>query len=218
MKKIIFTFLILSSLTIIAQKKDFNQFSIEANYGLSLPVTPIPDNRDAGEFKGFTHFSLGARYMFIPEIGAKVSYAHDKFQDSKSTSNNLVYHRIDLEAVSNLVALFNFQSDFYDDFGILAHAGVGIISANPTDITNNEKVGNIIIGVNPMYRLSEKFAFSLDFAYNISPKQHFGFDGKLIEPNYEGSDEYIAFTGGFLNVAVGIKYYIGNKGGHSDWQ
>ncbi len=42
MKKIIFTILILSGITSFAQKKAFNQFSVEANYGLSLPVTPIP--------------------------------------------------------------------------------------------------------------------------------------------------------------------------------
>ena len=218
MKKIIFTFLILSGITSFAQEKEFNKISVEANYGLSLPVTPIPDGRKAGEFNGFSHFSLGARYMFLPEIGAKISYAHDKFQDSKSTSNNLVYHRLDIEAVSNLVALFNFEGDFWEDFGLLAHAGGGIISANPSDITNNEKVGNIVMGVNPMYRLSEKLALSLDFAYNISPKQHFGFDGSLIEQNLEPSNEYIAFTGGFINVSVGLKYYIGNKGAHADWQ
>lgn len=218
MKKIIFTFLILSSITGFAQKKDFNRLSVEANYGLSLPVTPIPDNRKAGEFNGFTHFSLGARYMIIPEIGARVSYAHDKFQDSKSTSNNLIYNRFDIEVVSNLVTLFKFHGDFWDDFGLLAHAGGGIIYANPTDASNNEQVGIIIIGVNPMYRLSEKFALSLDFAYNITTKQHFGWDGQLIEPDFDPITGFEPYTGGFINVSVGIKYYIGNKGDHADWQ
>tara|TARA_R110000787_G_scaffold59922_14_gene135972 strand:+ start:43032 stop:43688 length:657 start_codon:yes stop_codon:yes gene_type:complete len=218
MKRIIFTLLILSGITSFAQKKAFNQFSVEANYGLSLPVAPIPDGRKAGEFNGFTHFSLGARYMFLPEIGAKVSYAHDKFQDSKSTSNKLVYNRFDIEAVSNLVALFKLEGDFWEDFGLLAHAGIGVIYANPTDAVNNEKVGNVIIGVNPMYRISKKLALSLDFAYNISPKMHFGYDGYLIEPDFEPSSGFDSSTGGFINVSVGLKYYIGNKGDHADWQ
>jgi OOP family OmpA-OmpF porin len=216
MKKLIFTFLILSGMISFAQKRSFNQLSIEANYGLSLPTTPIPDGRKAGEFNGFTHFSFGARYMFIPEIGAKLSYAHDKFQDSNTTSNNLVYHRFDLEAVSNLVALFNLQSDFWDDFGLLAHAGVGYISANPTETDNNERLGNLLFGINPMYRLSEKFALSLDFAYNINPKMNFGYDGNLIEPDYDA--EFKDFNGGFLNITFGVKYYIGNRGEHADWQ
>lgn len=218
MKKIILTFFIFSCISSFAQKREFNQWSVEANYGLSLPVTPIPDGRKAGDFNGYTHFSLGGRYMFMPEIGTKLSYVHDKFQDTEATSNNLVYHRVDLEAVSNLVTLFNFQSDFFNNFGLLAHAGVGFIFANPSDISNNEKVGNIIIGINPMYRLSENLALSLDFAYNFSPKQHYGFDGMLIEPNYAPSNEYIAFNGGFMNIAIGLKYYIGNKGNHADWQ
>ena len=218
MKRIILTLLIFSGITTFAQKKSFNQWSVEANYGFSLPITPIPDGRKAGEFTGFTHFSLGARYMIIPEIGAKVSYSHDKFQDSKSTTNNLVYNKFSLEAVSNLVVLFNFQSEFFNNFGLLAHAGVGWVSANPSDASNNEEVGNIIFGVNPIYRLSENFALSLDFAYNISPKQHFGYDGNLIEPDFAPSNEFEAFTGGFMNIAVGIKYYIGNKGVHADWQ
>ena len=218
MKRIILTLLIFSGITTFAQKRDFNQWSAEANYGVSLPVSPIPDGRKAGDFNGYTHFSLGTRYMFIPEIGAKVSYAHDKFQDSKETTNNLVYHRIDIEAVSNLVVLFNFQSEFFNDFGLLAHAGVGYISANATEVSNNEQVGNIIMGLNPMYRLSERLALSLDFTYNLSPKQHYGFDGMLIEPDYAPSNEYKAFTGGFMNITVGLKYYIGNKGNHADWQ
>ncbi len=216
MKKLIFTFLILSGMISFAQKRSFNQLSIEANYGLSLPTTPIPDGGKAGEFNGFTHFSFGARYMFIPEIGAKLSYAHDKFQDSNATSNNLVYHRFDLEAVSNLVALFNFQSEFFNDFGLLAHAGVGYISANPSGAINNEEVGNIIIGVNPLYRLSEKFALSLDIAYNLNPKMHFGYDGQLIESNFD--TDFKDFNGGFMNITFGVKYYIGNKGDHADWQ
>lgn len=217
MKKIILTFFIFSCISSFAQKKAFNQFSIEANYGLSLPVTPIPDGRKAGEFNGFTNFSIGARYMFLSEIGVQASYSHDKFQDSRTKSNDLVYNGFNIQAVSNLVSLFKFKGDFWEEFGLLAHTGGGITYAN-TEAVNNERVGTIIFGATPLYSLSQRLALSLDFAYNITLKQHFGYDGKLIEPDFAPSDEFESFTGGFFNIAIGLKYYIGNRGDHADWQ
>ncbi len=217
MKRILLALIIFSSFSSFAQKKAFNQFSVEANYGLSLPVTPIPEGRKAGDFNGFTNFSVGARYMFLSEIGVQALYSHDKFQDSRTKSNDLIYNGFNIQAVSNLVSLFKFKGDFWSEFGILAHAGGGITYANTEDV-NNERVGTIIFGATPLYSLSQKFALSLDFAYNITLKQHFGYDGQLIEPDFAPSDEFESFTGGFFNIAVGLKYYIGNRGDHADWQ
>ncbi len=182
-----------------------------------MPVTPIPDARKGFDFSSYNHFNIGVRYMIIPELGARIGFAHEKFSDNKDRDNNLVYSRIDLEAVSNLVYILGFNSHFFDKVGLLVHGGGGYVFANPSAAINNEKVANLMFGVNPIFKLTDKFAVSADFTYLYTIKQHFGFDGQLIEPNFPSGGEFEAFNGGFLNFTVGIKYYFGNNRDHADW-
>ena len=217
MKKVILMFALFTSVVVFSQKT-YNQLSVDFNYGLSIPVTPVPTGRNASEFMGFNHFDVGARYMIIPELGFKLSYTHDKFQDNNLKDNDLVYNSFNIQAVSNLVSLFKFESHFWEKFGLLAHAGGGFTSGNPSAAVNNEKTGNLIFGVTPLYRLGDKFALSTDLSYNIITKQHFGFDGQLIEPDFEPGSGFEDFTGGYINFTVGLKYYIGKNRDHADWQ
>jgi len=217
MKNIFLIVILLISTITFSQKKNYNQFSADFNFGMSLPITPIPDGRKAGDFNGYSHFELGTRYMILPEIGVKLSYAHEKFQDKNIKSNDLVYNSFKLQAVSNLVYLFGFEGDLWDSVGLLAHAGGGITFANPIAAENNEKVGSLIFGISPLYRLGDKFAVNADFSYTLTTKQHFGFDGQLIEPNFPSDEGFEAFTGGYVNISVGIIYYIGKNIDHADW-
>ena len=210
MKKIIFiTALLISGIAI--SQKSFNQFSIEADYGLSLPISNAPEGTSSSDFLGFNHFMIGARYMIIPEIGAKLSYSYGKFQNKNFKENHISYNRIDLQAVSNLVYLFGFDAQFFDKVGFLAHAGVGVSYVNPSNALNNERVGNAIFGISPIFRLGDKFAITTDFSYLLTFKQHFSFDGQLINPDYKSESR------GFMYFKVGVNYYIGKNRDHADW-
>ncbi|MFK5981643.1 MAG: hypothetical protein QM499_01925 [Flavobacteriaceae bacterium] len=210
MKKLILIFAVLAS-TITFSQRSFDQYSIEVNYGISLPSSPVPNGANVSDFTGYSHFDIGARYMFIPEIGVKLSYGYDKFSDKDISSNNVIYNRFELQAVSNLVYLFSLESELFNKVGFLAHGGGGIISANPSSFNSNENIGILTFGLTPQFKLSEKFALSTDFSYNITLKQHYSFDGQLIHPNFDSE------TGGFFNFTVGLKYYIGSNGEHADW-
>lgn len=178
---------------------------------MSLPVTPIPEGRKATEFIGLNHIMIGARYMILPEIGVKLSYAYEKFSDKDNRDDNLVNNRIELQVVSNLLYLFNVGSGNNTNFGLLAHAGGGITYANPSVAINNERVGNLIFGIEPIFRISDRLAIPIDFSYTYDIKKHFGFDGKLLNADFEPQ------TGGYINITVGLKYYFGKNRDHADW-
>lgn len=211
MKKFILISAVLLS-TLTYSQKAYNQFSVDVNYGLALPVTSIPDGKSASDFLGFSHFIIGARYMIIPEIGFKLSYNYGKFQDKNFKENNFSYNKYELQAYSNLVYLFDFQGEFWNKFGLLAHTGGGVTYANPSGASNNERIGNFIIGLTPQYKISKKFALSTDFSYVVTLKQHFDTDGDLINPDYKSESR------GYFYFTVGLNYYIGKNGDHADWQ
>ena len=50
MKRSILFLLLFSSFISTAQNKDYTQLSIDINYGLSIPVAPILEGRNAGDF------------------------------------------------------------------------------------------------------------------------------------------------------------------------
>ena len=81
MKNFILILLLFSEFISAAQERDINQYSIDINYGLSLPVAPILESRKASDFTGFNTIVVGVRYMISPKIGFKVSYSHIGFQD-----------------------------------------------------------------------------------------------------------------------------------------
>jgi OOP family OmpA-OmpF porin len=62
-----------------------------------------------------------------------------------------------------------------------------------------------------MYAVSNKIALKADLTYNRTFKQHYGFDGGLLDPNFK------AENGSFYNFSVGLIFYIGENKHHSDW-
>ena len=218
--------------------KNYNQWSIEANYGIALPTGSHPvdfvgaNGYISSAVKGvdmmsFNHFDVGLKYMFNQKWGTKLSFAHEKFKEKDIPENNLVYTRINAEVVANLMALFNSRTD---DFGFFAHGGAGLIwgvPSSPFPINDHyDHLGNIMLGVNPVYKISEKFALSLDLTYTLLLKQHYAANGQVLDnemvDNHEGGGhglgrELKPFTGGFFLFSAGIKYYLGKHKNHADW-
>jgi OOP family OmpA-OmpF porin len=67
------------------------------------------------------------------------------------------------------------------------------------------------IGLTPMYNISNKFAVTADFTHNFTMKQHYGFDGILLNKDYTPK------SGSYYNFSVGLIYYLGENKYHSDW-
>lgn len=177
------------------------QFSIEANYGLNGSFEP--------SYNGFTHFGGGVSYDFDEIFGAKIDFASDTFsienEDTgiESGSKNT---RISLQAVMNVSSLIDSRSS-YGNFRVLAHAGGGlsILKSDIPTLDKTDHIANVIMGINPQYKVVENLYLGLDASMIFNISQHYYFDGNL---TYIGQANSI--TGIMYNVTAGITYKFGS--------
>ena len=212
MKKLVWIFFLILTFAGYSQEKNFNRFSFETAYGLSQPLSPNDNSGyDAGAFSGMRHFEMGLRYMINQDYGFKLGYAYDKFQHEYLTNLSVKYHKISGEMVFNLSHILDFHFNRKRNFQIQSHAGIGVTFARPSSIKNSEHIGNLIVGITPQVKLSNRIGLITDLSYNFIFKQHFDYSGTLINPDYD------SVTGSFLNLSVGLQFYLGQNDFHADW-
>lgn len=213
MKKIALLIFLLSAFVSYSQDGDYNRFSIEASYGLSQPLSPKNNSGyEAKTFSGFRHFELGGRYMLNQKYGVKLSYSFDKFQQKDHSDLSVTNHKIGAEMVFNLSHLLNFHFSMKRNFQIQTHTGFGITFSRPSSIDNTEHIGNLILGITPQVKISDRIALTTDLSYNYIFKQHYYYSGVLIDPDYE------SVSGSFVNISLGVQFYLGRNELHADWK
>ena len=217
MKNLIFSLLILFCFSAAAQNDNFNKFSLETSFGLSYPIAPsnfsIPifDGVGVSDFAGPKHFDIGARYMISELYGFKLSYAYDRFQyDGSSLASS--FYRFGLEAVFNVSELFNVQFNRRRTFQIQLHGGLGGTFATSKTQTGTDRIGNIILGVRPMFKLTSNLALTTDLSYIVNFKQHYDYAGRSFY-----STEPDGLIGGFSNLSVGLSFSLGERRVHADF-
>ena len=217
MKNLIFSLLILFCFSAAAQNDNFNKFSLETSFGLSYPIAPsnfslpIFDGVGVSDFAGPKHFDIGARYMISELYGFKLSYAYDRFQyDGSSLASS--FYRFGLEAVFNVSELFNVQFNRRRTFQIQLHGGLGGTFATSKNQTGTDRIGNIILGVRPMFKLTSNLALTTDLSYIVNFKQHYDYAGRSFY-----STEPDGLIGGFSNVSVGLSFSLGERRVHADF-
>jgi len=212
MKKAALIVVLLCVSIVHSQDKNFNQFSIEASYGLNSPLSPSDNSGyDVSDFGGFSHFDIGGRYMFNRYYGVKLNYSYDKFQHKDLSDLHVKYSKVSAEFVLNLSQVFNFYLTPQRFIQIQSHSGFGITFAKPSSISNKERIGNFIIGLNPQFKISDRIGITTDFSYNFIFKQHFNYAGDLIHPDYD------SVSGSFINFSIGLQFYLGAESIHADW-
>ena len=177
------------------------QFGIELNYGMNGSYDP--------SYNGFTHFGGGINYSFDETFGAKIDFASDKFSienelgDKTGTSNT----RISLQGIVNVSNLIDDRS-FYNDFQILAHGGAGlsILKSDIPTLDKTDHILNIIVGVNPQYKVAEGLFLGIDASFIANISQHYNFDGTS---TYVGDANSI--TGLMYNLSATVSYKFGNN-------
>ena len=217
MKNLIFSLLICCSFTAVAQNDNFNKFSLETSFGLSYPIAPtsfaqpIFEGVGAADFAGPKHFDIGARYMVSELYGFKLSYAYDRFQyDGSSLASS--FYRLGLEAVFNASELFNVRFTRRGTFQIQLHGGLGGTFATSKTKTGIDRIGNIMLGIRPMFRLTKGLALTTDLSYILNFKQHYDYAGRSFY-----SSEPEGLVGGFLNFSVGLNFNLGDRRVHADF-
>lgn len=203
MKKKFTLFILLLSITAFSQRK-LDQYSIEADYGLSAGFNPSAS--------GSAHFGVGFRYMLDESWGIKFDYAQDKFRTG-TPETGTDYTRYSVQGVHNLGRTLNMRDIANGSLNLLAHGGLGYSSLKSTEREGVDKIGNVIIGLSPQVKLINNLALQLDISYIINFTQHYNFDGTRAN---KGSAESI--TGTMLTFSAGLTFYFGKNGSDSDWR
>ncbi len=191
--------------------KRYNQFSVEASYNISVPYTAIDfKDKSNGNFTSFDGFNLGARFMFNQNWGLKGEVVYNGYHGENNLGTNFI--RLDAQAVYNLGRLINLPYATNDKVGLLLHSGFGISKSKSLVKNTTENIGNYIIGLRPIFSLSDRIALSMDMTYVANFKQQFNYDGQ-----YFNNDKDNYKFGYNLNYSFGLIFYMGNKKRHADW-
>ncbi len=170
MKKFLLSLVVFtSSLTAVnaqetesTKRVDYNRWSIEANGGFNkaFGFGGVNFNEGYNNSLGFRHYDLGIRYMLSTKFGLKADVGYDTFKEGSGQEYDAEFLRFGLQGVINLGRLFDFE-DWTNTVGLLAHAG-GSYGTYSTDYKDDDKVFAALAGLTLQFKLSERFAITLD--------------------------------------------------------
>ncbi len=201
---------LLLGVNLFSQESNFNRWSAEFSTGIHVPLTPN-EGISRSKYIAFKQFQLGGRYMFTEKFGLKGHYAFNRFANPDDNKMGVSFNRIGLEGVVNVGRLLNVNYRLRERLGLLFHTGAGITFAKPSSANSAEHTGSILVGLTGQYKLNNSFALTGDLTYVANLKQHYAYNGELLDANFE------SVTGSFVNVSVGIIYYFGEEDYHADW-
>lgn len=178
----------------------FNQFSFEADYGLTTTRAP--------QRTSYKHAGIGFRYMANEYWGVKFDYAHDRIDDNGTPGTGSIYDRVSAQAVYNIGRVINLRDLTDGTLGLLLHSGVGYSRLNPFEERKYDNIGHFIIGGTAQVYINDSFALRGDLSGILNFRQQNSFDSDYLDRNY---------TGKMLNATIGITYYFGRNKNRADW-
>lgn len=180
--------------------------------GLDIPFTPIDEDPTGSEKYRALGYStqVGVRYMLGHHVGIRPHYAYHQFSALGSTEGSLGMHRIGVELVGNLSEFFPYQGvQYFRRFNALVHGG-GAVVFGRSGAGNADKMGNVMVGITPQYRLGWRMSVFADATVHATVKQNQSFTGQtLVGPPQNGL---------FMTIGLGLHYYIGASERHADWR
>ena len=219
MKKIILTLVFASAMTTLSAQTetekstetDFNKWSIEVAGGFNKPQEPMTPGYFTTTPSPYV-VDLGARYMFNNKFGLKADVGYNSFQPkNESVDFNTQYYRANLQAVTNLGRVMNFET-WTNTIGLLGHAGFGYAQLRNDNNDIQDKMGNFIAGVTAQVKLTNRLALTGDFTTIMNFSQNTAFDGASLTPEANRG-----FSGNLFTGTVGLTVYLGKNEKHADW-
>jgi len=211
------------SLSFAQSNDDFNKWSVEVNAGQSKGITPFTENyyssnpKDYFNITNVNHYDLGFRYMFNQYFGTKLDFGYDTFKNEEGSGSlpfESKFYSVSIQGVINLTNVLHFNT-FTKRFGLLVHGGLKVSQFSPSFGVHKEVTednGGVVIGFTPQFRISNRFAATLDYSTLTNLRQHYNWDGAAL------SNRDNNLTGKMSTVSLGITYYIGRKADvHADW-
>ncbi|MQP24820.1 hypothetical protein GFJ94_07050 [Flavobacterium sp. LMO8] len=183
-------FLLISTNILYSQSK----FGIEAYYGMNNVYEPNQTN--------LKHIRIGGFYEIYEDFEIKLDFASEKFRisnDFLGDESGVDFIRSTIHLDYNLSALLD-REYYYNKFNLHTHVGIGYTIAKSSYLTTGkDEIVNVILGINPRYRIFNGFYLSADASFVINPSQHYNWDGSL---TYSGKPNPI--TGLYYTISGGI--------------
>lgn len=239
MKKLLLPLLTLfiANNSVTAQTSEFNKWSVELNGGANKALHNWGEGYSAPY--NFLHADAGVRFMINSKFGLKASFGYDNLKNGDSSKSfKTDIYRYNLEGVINVGRVLSFE-EWTNTIGILLHAGAGYTTFNFGNFPDrNDDAVNIMVGLTPQIRLSNRIALTLDVTAINNFKQKYTWDGS-VRPNDDlkasgtvevdgekgsvnisvpdPSKKFLKHLNPILNTSVGVTFYLGNKPTHADW-
>lgn len=193
---------------------DYNKWSINGNVGLLTASGPYKDGHS--DYLSDMNYGLGVRYMFNDKFGLMLDggFGQVEGDDASAFDFETKYTRLGLQGVVNLGSVLNFNT-WTKRLGLLAHGGAGVtfLSYDDAALVEDEQAINLIFGVTPQFRVSDRVSLFLDLAMQGNLKQDMTMDGM----QYSGKSSVHHFKGMVTTVSAGISVYLGGNDYHADW-
>lgn len=173
-----------------------DHITIEAGWGLNVPYSPTGDFRRR-DFVGIMSFYGGARYAFDSRWSVRGTYGYNEF---KNEGEGLRMHKVMAEVGLNLIETFmnNSMVNTYNNFDVMAHAGVGMSFGRPKQEEGVDKMGTIQAGLMPIYKINDRWSIQFDGALVFDFSRDRSFSGQLISKT----------MGSYLFGNIGIAYKL----------
>ena len=217
--KILFT-ISFTVLALLSNAQFIKKLSLDVNVGgrfggaisdscfCSIPVDTI--SKEKAVLSPGIHVDGGVSYRLNELISLRGGISYDVFTTSLgSESDNSSLMSASIEAVLNLNKL-KFLELTNEKIDLNFHSGFGLSSLSNTKfkegkefsdpgIKGNDDMINIIFGLTPQYKLTDKISINLDLACRLLLKQNM-----YVNPNQDATvNDKI---GSIFNVAVGATY------------
>mgnify|MGYP003393141537 FL=1 len=214
MKKIIFSVILLLTITANAQEKEYNQWSVELEAGVHKPAEPFAPGYYTST-PSLWQGGLGMRYMINEKFGFKLDAGYNNITNSDGGQEfESNYFRTSLQGVVNLGSVLNFRS-FTNTFNLLAHGGMGYslnTPKSPIDYDKGDQMLNLLVGLTPQLKLSNRIVLTGDLSMVNHIRQSVSWDGTQSLNSRGLNGKHM-----LVNASIGLTFYLGKKAVHADW-
>lgn len=214
MKKIIFSVILLLTITANAQKNEYNQWSVELEAGVHKPAEPFAPSYFTST-PSLWQGGLGVRYMMNEKFGIKLDAGYNNITNSDGSQEfETNYFRTSLQGVINLGNVLDFRS-FTKSFNLLAHGGMGYslnTPKSPNDFDKGDQMLNLIVGLTPQIKLTNNLALTGDLSMVNHIRQSVTWDGTQSSNSRGLNGKHM-----LVNASVGLTFYLGKNAIHADW-
>jgi OmpA-OmpF porin, OOP family len=193
------------------------RWRFEFSVGESKGITPYSENYFSTNNKkkfgvlDINSYTIGATYTLNRTIGIRGTFAFDRFREKENKSKpfETAQFRLGIEAMIDLNSFLKFNSED-SRFKFMLHSGIVLstfqeVTSDKNPISGRRELnGGVVLGLMPMYRITNQGFIHLDLVTIHNFRQHYTWDGVYSNPDQN-------LYGHMINVSLGFSYSFGKQ-------